>query len=113
MGRRGRVKQLIRGGIHQDIEAQQVMEAKVPLIIVQFQEDVFCNPKDYSNWSGRILSAVQAPDRARRVQPSFCFLNLPGNHDCAEELATHSLCEDFGPELSLVWHSFWDAVTGD
>ena len=32
-------------GIHQDTEAREVMEAKVPLIIVQFQKDYFCNPQ--------------------------------------------------------------------
>ena len=92
------------------------MEAKVPLIIVQFQEDVFCNPKDYSNWYGRILSAVQAPYRARRVQPSFCFLHLPGNHDSAETLATQPRWEELdnhGPELRFLWQSFWTAVPGD
>ena len=57
MGRWGRVKQLIKtvtsrhgvpkpcGGIHQDTESREVLEAKVPLIIVQFQQDYFCNPQ--------------------------------------------------------------------
>ena len=89
------------------------MEAKVPLIIVQFQQDYFCNPHKFSNWYGRICSAVQA----RRVEPSFFFLNLPGDHDCAEKLATHSRWADYGPELRAelraVWQSFWTAVTGD
>ena len=69
MGRRGRVKQLIKtvtsrhgvpkpcGGIHQDTEAREVMEAKVPLIIVQFQKDYFCNPQKYPNWYGSQASS--------------------------------------------------------
>ena len=47
-----------------------MMEAKVPLIIVQFQQDYFCNPQKYSNWYGRIIAAVQA----HRAEPSFLFL---------------------------------------
>ena len=86
-----------------------MLEAKVPLIIVQFQQDNFCNPQVYTNWYGRIWSDVQA----RRSEPSFFFLNLPGDHDCAEKLATHSRWEDHGPELHVVWRSFWTAVTGD
>ena len=73
-------------GIHQDTEAREVMEAKVPLIIVQFQQDYFFNPHKYPNFYGRILSAVPA----RGAEQSFFFLNLPGDHDCAEKLATHS-----------------------
>ena len=96
-------------GIHQDTEAREVMEAKVPLIIVQFQQDYFYNLQKYPNWYGRILSAVPA----RRAEQSFFFLNLPGDHDCAEKLATHSRSEDYGPELRVVWQSFWTAVTGD
>ena len=85
------------------------MEAKVPLTIVQFQQDYFCNPQKYPNWYGRISAAVQACDDPA----GFVFLNLPGDHDCAEKLATHSRWEDYGPELRVVWHSFWTAVTGD
>ena len=96
-------------GIHQDTEAQEVMEAKVPLIIVQFQQDYFCNPQKYPQWYGRIIQAVEAHRETR----SFFFLNLPGDHDCAEKLATHSRWEDYGPELRVVWQSFWTAVTGD
>ena len=86
------------------------MEAKVPLIIVQFQQDYFCNPPKYPNWYGRIIAVVQ---QARRAEPSFFFLNLPGDHDCAEKLATHSRWEDYGQELGVLWQSFWTAVTGD
>ena len=86
-----------------------MLEAKVPLIIVQFQQDYFCNPPKYSNWYGRIIAAIQAD----RAQPGFFFLNLPGNHRCAETLATHSRLEDHGPELRVVWQSFWAVVTGD
>ena len=85
------------------------MEAKVPLIIVQFQQDYFCNPLKYPNWYGRIMAAVED----RRAGPTFFFLNLPGNHDCAEKLATHSQWEGEGPELRVVWQSVWTAVTGD
>ena len=85
------------------------MEAKVPLIIVQFQQDYFCNPQKYPNWYGRII----ADKEAGRAERSFFFLNLPGNHDDAEKLATHSRLEDYAPELRVVWHSFWTAVTGD
>ena len=85
------------------------MEAKVPLIIVQFQQDYFCNPVKYTNWYGQILSAVSAG----RAEPSFFFLHLPGDHDCAEKLATHARRDDYGPELNVVWQSFWTAVTGD
>ena len=46
-------------GIHQVTEAQQVLEAKVPLIIVQFQQDDFCNPIKYPNWYGQIIAAVK------------------------------------------------------
>ena len=59
-----------------------MLEAKVPLIIVQFQSDYFCNPKKYTNWYGRSMAAVQAS----RAEPTFFFLNLPGDHDCAEKL---------------------------
>ena len=93
--------------VHQGTEAQEVMEAKVPIIIVQFQQDYFCNPNKYPNWYGRIIAAVQA----NRAEPSFFFLNLPGDHDCAEKLATHSQWEGNGPELRAVWPSFWKAVT--
>ena len=85
------------------------MEAKVPLIIVQFQQDYFCNPQKYPNWYGRIIAAVSAV----RAESSFFFLNLPGDHDCAENLATRSWrVEDYGPELGVVWRSFWTAMTG-
>ena len=60
------------------------MEAKVPLIIVQFQQDFFCNPPKYPNWYGRIIAAVSAV----RAESSFFFLNLPGDHDCAEKLGS-------------------------
>ena len=115
MGRRGRVKQLIKTvtsrhgvpkpcrGIHQGIEARKVMEVTVPLIIVQFQQDFFCNPKKYPNWYGRIIAAVEA----RRAEPSFYFLNLPGNHDDAENLATHSRCEGDHPQLGVVTAPDW------
>ena len=93
-------------GIHQVTEAQEVLEAKVPLIIVQFQQDYFCKPKKYSIWYGRIIAAVQA----HRAEPSFFFLNLPGEHDCAEKLATHSRCEDYGDDLRNVWQSFWQGL---
>ena len=83
-----------------------MVEAKVPLIIVQFQQDYFCNPAMYAHWYGRILQAVAAGDK----KSSFFFLNLPGNHDCAEKLATQSRWEEHGPELGLVWQSFWTAV---
>ena len=85
------------------------MEAKVPLIIVQFQQDYFCNPQKYPNWYGRIIATVQASS----AEPSFFFLNLPGDHDSAENLATHSRWEDYGLELGVLWQSFWTAVTGD
>ena len=85
------------------------MEAKVPLIIVQFQQDYFCNPQKYSHWYGRIIAAVEN----HGPEPSFFFLNLPGDHDCAEKLATHSRWADYGPELGVPWESFWAAVTGD
>ena len=83
------------------------MEAKVPLIIVQFQQEYFCNPQKYPNWYGRIIASGSS------AEPSFFFLNLSGDHDCAEKLATHSQWEDYGPELRVVWQSFWTAVTGD
>ena len=95
-------------GIHQDTEAREVMEATVPLIIVQFQKDYFCNPQKYPNWYGRIMADVQAG----RAERSFIFLNLPGTHRCAETLATHSRVEDHGSELCVMWQSFWAAVTG-
>ena len=47
------------------------------------------------------------------AKSSFFFLNLPGDHDCAEKLATHSRWEDYAPVLHVVWQSFWTAVTGD
>ena len=96
-------------GIHQDTEAREVMEAKVPLIIVQFQQDYFCNAPKYPHWYGQIIKAVEA----RRAEKGFFFLNLEGNHDCAEKLATHSQWEDYGDDLRNVWQSFWTAVTGD
>ena len=89
MGRRGRVKQLVKtvtsrhrvpkacGGIHQDTEAREVVEAKVPLITVQFQHDDFCNPLKFANWYGQILAAVSAG----RAEQSFFFLHMPGAHD--------------------------------
>ena len=85
------------------------MEAKVPIIVVQFQKDFFCNPKQYPNWYSRIIAHAEA----RRTEPSFLFLNLPGTHSDAEKLATHSRLEDYAPELRVVWHTFWTAVTGD
>ena len=97
------------GGIHQDTEAGEVIEAKVPLMIVQFQQDSVCNPQLYPNWYGRIWSAVQA----RRAEPSFFFLNLPGDHNDCEKLATLSRWVDYSTELHVVWESFWTAVTGD
>ena len=96
------------GGIRQENEAREVLEAKVPLIIVQFQSDCFCNPVKYANWYGQILLAVQAS----RAESTFFFLNLPGNHDSAERLATKSRWEDFGRDLAFLWHSFWGAATG-
>ena len=83
-----------------------MMEAKVPLVIVQFQQDYFCNPTKYPNWYGRIFAAVSAD----RAAPSFFFLNLPGDHDKAEDLAVHARYEAHGPELSVVWQSFWSAL---
>ena len=99
------------GGIHQDTEAQAVLEAEVPLIIVQFQQDYFCNPQIYAHWYGRIIAAVSAV----RTEPSFFLLNLPGDHDGAENLATHSRWQYYGSaaELGVVWQSFWTAVTGE
>ena len=93
MGRRGRVKQLIKLVIHQDTEAREVLQAKVPLMIVQFQDDYFCNPTKYPQWYGQIIAAASAG----RAERSFFFLNLPGSHNIAEKLATHSLSEDYGP----------------
>ena len=94
-------------GIHQDTESREVLEARVPIIIVQFQQDVFCNPQRYPNWYGHIIAAVQA-ERAPR---SFVFLNLPGVHDCCETLATQSRWQEYGHELRVVWQSFWAAAT--
>ena len=96
------------GGIHQDTEARAVLEAEVPLIIVQLPQDYFCNAPKYVHWYGRIMQAVSAG----RAKSSFFFLNLPGDHDCAEKLATQSQWEEHGPELGVVWQSFWTAVTG-
>ena len=96
-------------GIHQDTEAREVLDAKVPLIIVQFHADDFCNAVKYSNWYGQIMAAVDAG----RAEPTFCFLNLSGDHACAEKLATHSQWEDYDPELGVVRQSFWPTVTGD
>ena len=95
-------------GNHQDTEAREVLDAKVPLIIVQFHADDFCNAVKYPNWYGQIIAAVQA----RRAEPSFFCLNLPGDHNCAEELATHSWWETYGPPPQFL-DSFWTAVTGD
>ena len=85
-----------------------MLEARVPIIIVQFQQDVFCNPQRYPNWYGNIIAAVQA----QRARQDFVFLNLPGGHDCCETLATQSGA-DYGPELRVVWQGFWAAVSGD
>ena len=73
-----------------------MLEARVPIIIVQFQQDVFCNPQRYPNWYGNIIAAVQA----QRAQPSFVFLNLPGGHDCCETLATQSRGQTTGPSCA-------------
>ena len=70
------------------------MEAKVPLIIVQFHQDYFCNPQKYPNWYGRIFAAMQT----RRAESGLFYLNLPGGHDCCETLATQSRWEDHGPD---------------
>ena len=96
------------GGVHQDTEAREVMEAKVPLMIVQFQQDVFCNPGAYPHWYGQILSGVEGG----RAERSFFFLNLPGNHDDCEELATKSQWNKYGLPLQLLWRGFWAGVTG-
>ena len=93
-------------GIHQVTEAQEVLEAKVPLIIVQFQQDDFCNPIKYPNWYGQIIAAV----KNNREQPTFVFLNLPGGHDSAERLATRSQYKDYGVELHDMWQSFWQGL---
>ena len=86
------------------------MDAKVPLIVVvQFQQDFFCNPPKYPHWYGLIYAAVQNADDPA----GFFFLNLSGDHGCAEKLATHSGWEYYGPELHVVWPGFWTAVTGD
>ena len=65
---------------------------------MQFQHDFFCNPPKVPTPTGTAGSSR---------------LNQPGNHDDAEKLATHSRWEDYGPELRVVWQSFWTAVTGD
>ena len=86
-----------------------MLEAKVPFILGQFQSDYFCNTQKYPNWYGRIIAAVSAD----RAESSFFFLNLPGEHECAENLATRSWrVADYGPEFGVVWRSFWTAVTG-
>ena len=84
-----------------------MLDVKIPLIIVQFQQDYFCNPHQYPQWYGRILEAVSAD----KNNPNLFFLNLPGDHDCAEKLATKSQFEEHGRCLDVVWRSFWTAVT--
>ena len=83
-----------------------MVEAKVPLIIVQFQQDFYCNPTKYPNWYGQIITAV----KNNRAEPTFVFLNLPGGHDSAETLATRSRYKDYGVELRDMWQSFWQGL---
>ena len=85
-----------------------MLEAKVPLIIVQFQQDDFCNAPRYPYWYGKILQAVEAG----RAETGFFFLNLEGTHDCGEKLATYSRCEDYGDDLRNVWQSVWQGLVG-
>ena len=93
-------------GIHQDSEAREVLEAKVPLIIVQFQRDYFCNPTQYPQWYAKILEAIEA----RRAESGFFFMHLSGDHDDAEKLATHPEFHKLWPDLKAFWPGFWKAV---
>ena len=85
-----------------------MLEAKVPLIIVQFQRDYFCSPTQYPNWYGLILEAIEA----RRPEPGFFFMHLSGFHDDAERLATHPDLHKLWPDLKALWPGFWNAVLG-
>ena len=84
------------------------MEAKVPLMIVQFQSDCFCNPIQYPRWYGTIWQGVEA----RTTEKSFFFQNLEGNHDDCEKLATKSQYGNYGLPLQLLCGGFWAGVTG-
>ena len=97
--------------IRQDSEAWEVMQATITTVIVQFQQDEFCNKVAYSNWYSHwaLADSAGAGTLPGQKRPWVLFLELPGNHLAAESLATRSNPGHFGEELAGVWEAFWAA----
>ena len=85
----------------------------MPVVIVQFQDDVFCNRLCYSKWYSEFAVAenVDHSDAPGQEKGWVFFLDVPGKHADAERLATMPDVENFNNLLSNVWNAFWLEAT--
>ena len=87
------------------------MQVTIPTVIVQFEQDYFCNKLKYPNWCAQWALAGSA---GAGTQPGLkrqwvLFYDVPGDHAAAEDLATMSALGLGGEQLAEVWEAFWAA----
>ena len=91
-------------------EARQLMQVTVPVLLVHFDADEFCNSVSYPNWFAQLSLAMESPvgNAYGLRQASFNSWMVPGNHDLAwktfKSLAFEDLNHDY---ISGWWHGLW------
>ena len=92
-------------------EAITTMQAEIPIVMVQFVTDFWCNKNNYPTWYAALesgMSALPSNEPGHR-RSHFWFFNLPGDHDTAQHFWHKRIIKDLSvpPELGVISQTFW------
>ena len=88
--------------------ARALMQVRVPLLLLHFIDDYFCNAFLYTSWFAEFTAAmaIEPGESYGRRQSSFLSWVLLGDHDKAEKLFA-SFRFELEPSVDLVVRSFF------
>ena len=90
-------------------EARQLMQVSVPLLLVHFAEDQFCNAVVYSHWFAQFSVAMESPpgDAYGQRKRTFGSFMVPGNHHRAWKAFQGLTFEELSPDICAWWRGLW------